>query len=339
RVEHYETGSVRKDGRKIQLSLSCFPFQDEGGHLMNILTIACDISSRNRLEQAERDQLYLASILSSTNDPIITKDLNGVVVGWNKAAKQLFRFTAEEMIGTLDEALIPFDRPDEGRQILEHVRRGDHLEQYETQRIRKDGCTLSVSLSMSPVKDVLGRVTGAVETLHDTTERMRLEAAERDQLFLASIVSSADDAIISKNMDGVVTSWNRSAEKLFGYSAEDIIGRPIALLVAADHPNEEPQILDRIRRGERIEHYETKRIRKDGKVVDVSLTISPIKDSMGRIVGASNIARDITDRLRWQKAEMAQSFLGALVESADDAIISKSLDGIVTTWNPAAERL
>ena len=116
------------------------------------------------------------------------------------------------------------------------------------------------------------------------------------QAFLAAIVESAEDAIVGKTLEGIVTSWNRGAEKVFGYAAEEMIGKPITTLIPPDHPNEEPSILERISRGERVEHYETQRIRKDGQIIDVSLTISPIRNRGGTIVGASKIARDITER-------------------------------------------
>jgi PAS domain S-box-containing protein len=134
-------------------------------------------------------------------------------------------------------------------------------------------------------------------------------------LFLASIVSSADDAIISKDLRGIVTSWNPAAEKMFGYAAEEMIGQPVLKLIPSDHPDGEPQILARIRRGGRIEHYESERRCKDGRIINVSLTISPIRDRMGRIIGASKIVRDISERRRWRTAEAAESFLGALVDS------------------------
>src|SRR5262249_50587972 len=146
---------------------------------------------------------------------------------------------------------------------------------------------------------------------------------EHAQLLLSAIVSSADDAIISKDLNGIVTSWNPSAQSLFGYTAQEMIGKPIAVLIPPDHADEGPQILTRIRRGERIEHYQTQRVRKDGRLIDISLSVSPIRDRMGVIIGASKVARDISDRKRWEKAEADQSFLGSLIDSAEDAIISK----------------
>jgi PAS domain S-box-containing protein len=115
---------------------------------------------------------------------------------------------------------------------------------------------------------------------------------------LVAIVESSEDAIVSKTLDGVVTSWNRAAERTFGYTAEEMIGRPISILTAPGRADEMPRILDRIRRGERIEHYETERLRKDGRIIEVSLTVSPIRDEAGRVVGASKIARDITEAKR-----------------------------------------
>ena len=118
---------------------------------------------------------------------------------------------------------------------------------------------------------------------------------------LAAIVEGSDDAIASKTLDGIVTSWNRGAERLFGYTAEEMVGRSITVLIPADRPDEEPAILERVRRGERVDHYETVRRRKDGSLIDISLTVSPVRDRRGRIVGASKIARDITERKRAER--------------------------------------
>jgi PAS domain S-box-containing protein len=115
---------------------------------------------------------------------------------------------------------------------------------------------------------------------------------------ISSIVESSDDAIISKDLNGIITSWNKGGEQIFGYSAEEAIGKPVRMLIPTEWPDEEPAILNRIRRGERIDHYETERVRKDGSRINVSLTVSPVKDDVGKIIGASKIARDITERKR-----------------------------------------
>ncbi|MFZ0709074.1 MAG: PAS domain S-box protein, partial [Terrimicrobiaceae bacterium] len=131
----------------------------------------------------------------------------------------------------------------------------------------------------------------------DITERKRAEEIGQR---LAAIVESSDDAILSKNLDGIIMSWNSGAERLFGYSADEMIGKSVTILIPADRQDEEPQILGRIRRGERIEHYETIRLRKDGSLIDISLCLSPIRGAGGKIIGASKIARDITERRQAQ---------------------------------------
>jgi PAS domain S-box-containing protein len=137
--------------------------------------------------------------------------------------------------------------------------------------------------------------SGLTVYLREITERKRAEATSR---LLASIVESSDDAIISKDLDGIISSWNRGAERVFGYKADEVIGKPVTILMPPDRYDEEPAILDRIRSGRSVDHYETVRRRKDGKLIDISLTISPIRDEAGRIVGASKIARDITEEKR-----------------------------------------
>jgi PAS domain S-box-containing protein len=129
-----------------------------------------------------------------------------------------------------------------------------------------------------------------------------LQSPELASYWLRALIESADDAIISKTLDGIITSWNPGAERIFGYRAKEIIGKPITILFPPDHLNEEPEILARIRAGERVDHYETVRVRKDGRLVDISLTISPIKNADGRIVGASKIARDIGERKRVEES-------------------------------------
>jgi PAS domain S-box-containing protein len=156
---------------------------------------------------------------------------------------------------------------------------------------RPDGTRVPFLPFPTPILDEKGELTGAVNMLLDLTH---LKKAEEAGSHLAAIVQSSFDAIVSKDLNGVIKSWNRAAEQLFGYTAEEAIGNSITMLIPADHQDEEPQILARIRSGERIETYETIRQRKDGSLVPVSLTISPIRDASGRIIGASKIARDIS---------------------------------------------
>jgi PAS domain S-box-containing protein len=163
-----------------------------------------------------------------------------------------------------------------------------------------------------------------------------LSEAEKAQRRLAAIIESSEDAIASKDLNGIITSWNKSAERLFGYTAEEIIGQPVTTIIPPELHDDEPRILAKIRAGERIEHFQTVRVHKNGQRIDVSLTVSPIRDAKGNIVGAAKIVRDIT---RQKKLEEAALRLAAIVESSDDAIASKDLNGILTSWNRSAERL
>src|ERR1700744_4672561 len=121
--------------------------------------------------------------------------------------------------------------------------------------------------------------------------------------FLAAIVASSDDAIISKDLNGIITSWNEGAERIFGYKPEEVIGKPITLIIPPDRHHEEPAILARLRRGETVEHFETVRVRKDGTLLNISLTISPVRDASGRVVGASKVARDVTEQKRAEERQ------------------------------------
>jgi PAS domain S-box-containing protein len=168
-----------------------------------------------------------------------------------------------------------------------------------------DGSERIVDFAIHPILDRGGAVMFLHPTGIDVTERNQFEAALRESQqrlrFLASIVESSDDAIVSKNLDGVITSWNRGAERIFGYTSEEAVGRPITIVIPQDRQDEERTILTRIRRGERIDHFETVRQRKHGSLIIVSLTVSPVRDGEGRIVGASKIARDITEQKRSQE--------------------------------------
>ena len=168
-----------------------------------------------------------------------------------------------------------------------------------------DGSERIVDFAMHPIRDQSGAVMFLHPTGIDITERKQIEAAlqrKRKPIALAGfIVESSDDAIVSKNLDGIITSWNRGAERIFGYTAEEAIGQPITIVIPQDRQDEERTILTRIRRGERIDHFETVRQRKHGSLIVVSLTVSPVKNAEGKIVGASKIARDITEQKRSQE--------------------------------------
>lgn len=175
------------------------------------------------------------------------------------------------------------------------LRSGEPQRNQEVVIERPDGTRVTALANIEPIRAGDGRVFGAIDCFHDITTHARTDIARYQ---LAAIVESSSDAIVSKNLDGVIMSWNAGAERLFGYTPDEAVGQPVMMLIPTDRHDEEPAILARIRRGERVETYETARQRKDGSLVDVALTVSPVKDSEGRIIGASKIARDITEKKR-----------------------------------------
>lgn len=188
---------------------------------------------------------------------------------------------------------------------------------------RPDGSRITVIVNIRPLKNERGEILGAINCFVDITERKQ---AEELRARLAAIVEFSDDAMISKTVDGTITTWNKGAERLLGYTAEEVIGQNITLIIPPDRLGEEATILEKIRRAERVEHFETVRKRKDGSPVDVSLTISPLKDSSGRVVGASKVARDITDKkLAERVLQQAHDHLESLVEKRTASVRQLSL--------------
>jgi PAS domain S-box-containing protein len=237
----------------------------------------------------------LAAIVGSSEDAIVSKKLDGTVLSWNAAAERIFGYSAREMIGAPIFRLIPPELHDMEVDLLARISRGERVAHVETTRIRKDGRRIPVDVSLSPVRDESGTIIGVSSFKRDITERRRVEAATAR---LAAIVESSGDAIISKELDGTITSWNAAAEQMYGYTASEIVGRSIYTLVPPELKHEEREILERVAGGGNIAQYETVRTRRDGTPIEISLTISPLRDTTGTITGASAIQRDISERKR-----------------------------------------
>lgn len=292
RIDHYETIRRRKDGSLIDISLTISPIVDADGTIIGASKIARDITDQRR------EQERLAVTLACIGDAVISTDEAGRVVFMNAVAEQLTGWKHIDATGLPLSAVfnivnestrLPVQSPVE--KVLEHggiVGLANH-----TTLIAKNGAEHPIDDSASPIRNRAGRLVGVVLVFRDATER---RAAELAALRLAAIVEGSDDAIIGKDLTGIVRSWNPGAERVFGYRADEMIGKSITVLLPPDRLTEEQLILSRIQQGERVEHFQTLRVRKDRRVIPVSLTISPIRDDEGHVIGASKIARDITDQ-------------------------------------------
>ena len=306
----------RPDGSRVIVLMNIDVLKSDSGEIRGAISCFHDITARKHAEQALRQSEQVPARFSMRCRPRSTPPTP-------KARSPISTLPRAELAG--NEPVLGKDkwcvswrlrRPDGS--VLPHdecpmavtLKERRPVRDVEAFAERPDGTLIPFIPYPTPMFDASGTLTGAVNMLVDSSERKQaaerefghLRDAERAAQRLASIVESSDDAIVSKDLNGVIVTWNKGAERLFGYTADEVVGKSITILIPDDHRDEEPNILERIRSGERVEHYETKRRHKDGSLIDISLTVSPVRDGDGRIVGASKIARDITDRKRAERA-------------------------------------
>jgi PAS domain S-box-containing protein len=330
KVEGAETIRIRKDGKPIQVKLNISPLLDAQGKVMGALKIARDITDRNRA--AEKVQLAedrLLVTLKSIGDGVIVTDVYGYVEFMNPVAQALTGWDQELAKGKPLEAVFNIinetTRQRVESPVAKALREGVAVGlANHTILIAKDGTELAIDDSAAPIQKEGGGPSGVVLVFRDVTGQ---RAVENIRARLSAIVESSNDAIIGKDLQGSITSWNRGAEKMFGYTQQEAIGRPITMLIPPERLGEEVSILQRLRRGERVEHFETVRLAKGRRKVDVSVTVSPIHDGAGRVVGASKIARDITDRKRVERElEQAHLRLQAHAELLEREVAQRTAD-------------
>jgi PAS domain S-box-containing protein len=306
----------RPDGTRIVALVNIEAIKDSSGHVAGAVNVFRErpepCFDRLHLNGSRRDA---DAILQALPVAVYTTDAAGKITFYNEAAAQLWGVRPElgksEFCGSWklywpDGTPLPHhDCP-----MALALRERRPIRGMEAVAERPDGTRVPFIPYPSPLFDASGALIGAVNTLVDIAERyeteQRIRESEARYRGIAAIVEFSEDAVLTKDLNGVITSWNSGATRLFGYEPDEAIGKPITILIPAERHAEEPGILARIRRGERIDHYETIRQRKDGSNIDISLTVSPVKDPNGNIVGASKIARDITERRR---AEQQQRLL------------------------------
>src|SRR5689334_10491373 len=326
---------IARDGTERPIDDSAAPIRDEVGEQAGAILIFRDITERRRAEAALRQkEAELRDFIENATVALHWVGEDGTILWANRAELELLGYVAEEYVG---RNIVEFHVD---RQIIDDILH----RLLNKQEVR--GCEARLRCKDGAVKHVVINSSGLWEGerflktrcfTHDITDRKHAEEA---QAWLAAIVDSSQDAIVSKTLDAIITSWNQGAERIFGYTAAEAVGRPITLIIPPERLDEEPAILERLRKGERVEHFETVRVAKDGRRIDISLTISPVRDSTGRIIGASKIARDITGRKRAEAASTEQArLLRELAATGLTVHSAGSLDSVLQVVAEEARRV
>lgn len=267
--------------------------------------------------QRQRD---LATTLRSIGDAVIVTDATGVVQSLNPIAEQLTGWKASDAAGRSLEDVFRIFNENTGAPVESPVakvlREGTIVGlANHTVLLARDGARHPIDDSAAPIFDDAGSLTGVILVFRDVSERRRGELSNQR---LAAIIESSDDAVISKTLDGTITTWNAGAERIYGYTADEVIGRPFSVLIPAHLPDEVRSFAERLRRGERLDHFETIRQRKDGRQIDVSVSYSPLHDGEGDLIGIAVITRDITERKLLEQRQRVQLELTAALANSSD---------------------
>ena len=340
RIDHFETVRQRKDGTLLDVSLTVSPIRNANGTIIGASKIARDITEHKKALAASAEaQSRLVVTLQSIGDAVMAMDAQSIVTFVNPIAEKLLGYLQKDLIGRPMANVFHIVNEDTRRPVENPVERvlaeGNIVGlANHTLLLRPDGSEVPIADSAAPITNSEGKLLGVVLVFRDVTEEHR---TTRMAALLSSIITSCEDAIISKDLSGTITSWNPGAERIFGYTSEEVVGHSIRLLIPPDRQDEEADILSRVNRGQRIEHYETFRRKKNGQLCEVALTISPLKDANGRIIGASKIARDVTEYNRAKRAlHASQEQWRITLESISDAVIVTDTKASVTFANAAA---
>ena len=313
----------RKDGTLCPVSMTITPVRDNRGAIRRYIAIQWDVSARRA---AQETQSLLASIVESSEDAIVTATLDGTIKTWNHGSELLYGYKAEEVIGRSMDMLVPSYRMRAFREVASGcAQRGERVPPYVAMGLRKDGTQFYISASVVPIKNTAGQVTTLAAIVRDISA---LKSAELAMASLASIVECTEDAIFSATLEGTILTWNRGAEKLYGYQAAEIAGKSLSILAPPDRYQEQAEVLRGLQRGEGVSQLETQTVKADGSLVDVSITVSPVRNPGGEIVRCATIARDISGRKRAEAAlRLSEEKYRSLVANIPDIIWTANAAG------------
>jgi PAS domain S-box-containing protein len=336
-VRDYPLEIRNKNGDVTPVLYNASVYRDESGAVVGAFAAARDITERKQVEKAlKASEEKYRSIFEDSFDGLFITSPEGKILDMNKKGIEMFGYHTKDDVRDLDLTRDIYANPKDRIRIISMVNEQGSAE-YEVVVKKKNGDKMITQCSLTAVKDESGLINSYRGIIRDITERKK--ADERIQM-LARIVESSDDAIISKSLKGIITSWNKGAENIYGYSAEEIIGKNVSLLAPKQLKNEIMELIKTIKRGERVFHYETIRVRKDGEKINVSLTLSPIFDGSRNLMGISTIARDITGRKKADEAlRLSNIYNRSLIEASLDPLVTIGPDGAVTDVNMATEKV
>jgi len=327
-----EITAMRADGSEFPVELSIAHIRRDSDDFFS--AFVRDITERKQTEAARSN---MATIVENASDAIVSRSIDGTIQTWNRAAEHMFGWSALEAIGQPITIIVPPERRGEMRPLIERVMHGETLAAVESVHRHRNGSLLNTSVTFSPNKDAAGKLVSLSFIYRDITERKRaVEMRSR----LATIVETSNDAIISRDLDFRISSWNAAAERLFGYTAEEVIGRQIALIVPPDREEERNRSRALLAQGRAVIDLETVRLAKGGRRIDVSLSQSPINDERGVMAGVALIFRDIAERKRMERAlREREAWFGAAFEQAAVGMALRDIDPRKPKWQRVNQKL
>ncbi|AKB17960.1 PAS domain S-box protein [Methanosarcina sp. WWM596] len=335
-INDCELDIVSADGKVRHVLGNARPLRDEQGNLRGSISAFIDITERKKMEKALRlSNIYNRSLIEASLDPLITIGRNGKITDLNGATEQVTGYSRNDLIGT--DFSDYFTEPEKALAGYQQVFMHGEIRDYPLEIQHKDGHITPVLYNASVYSDENDEVIGVFAAARDIAA---VKKAEEKIQILANAVESSNDAIITKSLDGIIISWNNGAEKIYGYLSEEVLGKNISTLEPDNTKGEIKNLIEKIKQGERVQHYETLRMKKDGTIINVSVTLSPVFDASGKLVAISTIARDITENKKAEEAiRLSNIYNRSLIEASLDPLVTIGRNGKITDLNGATEQV